>query len=99
MTAVAPPIAAPPLEATGRRRRRRRTAAEWTRIGVLTTAFAAIVIAFLSPLAYSALTSIKTPQQISAHDAPLLPSDPATFDYQGKTYPVYVVPMPDGTTR
>jgi len=94
MTAVAPAIAA-----TGRRSRRRRTAAELTRIGVLTTAFAAIVIAFLSPLAYAALTSIKTPEQIAAHDAPLLPSDPATFDYQGKALPVYIVPMPDGSTR
>ena len=82
-----------------RTRRRRRSAGELTRIAVLTTAFAAILVAFLSPLVYSGLVSIKTPEQISQLDAPLLPSDPETFDYQGKTYPVYFVPMPDGTTR
>jgi multiple sugar transport system permease protein len=79
--------------------RRRRTAAEWTRAGLLTTAFAAILLAFLSPLAYSALTSLKTPAQITQPNAPLLPSDPATYDYNGKTVNVYYVPMPDGTTR
>ena len=37
--------------------------------------------------------------QIAEPNSPLLPSDPATFDYQGETYDVYYVPMPDGTTR
>jgi multiple sugar transport system permease protein len=60
---------------------------------------AGILIAFLSPLAYSALVSVKSEQQMSQPNSPLLPSDPATFDYQGKTYDVYFVPMPDGTTR
>jgi multiple sugar transport system permease protein len=81
------------------RRRRRRTAAEWTRIGIVTTAFAAVLIAFLSPLAFSALLSVKSPAQVTEQNAPLLPSDPATFAYQGQTYPVYFVPLPDGTTK
>ena len=38
-------------------------------------------------------------EQISQPNSPLLPSNPATFEYQGKTYDVYYVPMPDGTTR
>jgi multiple sugar transport system permease protein len=80
-------------------RKRRRSAAEWTRIGVLTTVFVAILIAFLSPLVYSVLTSIKTPTQITQPNAPLLPSDPATFEWQGQDYPVYYVPLPDGTTQ
>jgi multiple sugar transport system permease protein len=80
-------------------RSRRRTTAEITRTAVLTTALAAILIAFLSPLAYSALISLKTPAQITQTNAPLLPSDPVTFTYQGKAYPVYYVPLPDGTTR
>jgi multiple sugar transport system permease protein len=87
--------AAPPP----RRSRRRRTAAELTRIGIISTAFVAVLIAFLSPLAYSALLSLKTDQQITQPNSPILPSDPATFEYQGKTYPVYYVPMPDGSTR
>ena len=82
-----------------RRRRRRRTAAEWTRIAVLTSLFVATLIAFLSPLAYSAILSLKTPSQMTTPNSPVLPSDPATFTWQGETYPVYYVPMPDGTTR
>jgi multiple sugar transport system permease protein len=80
-------------------RRRRRSLAERTRIAVLTTLFAAILLAFLSPLAYSAITSLKTPEQITQPNSPILPSDPATFEWQGKEYDVYFVPMPDGTTR
>jgi multiple sugar transport system permease protein len=80
-------------------RRRRRTAAEWTRTAIVTAAFAAVLIAFLSPLAFSALLSVKSPAQVTEANAPILPSDPATYDYNGATYPVYYVPMPDGTTR
>ena len=58
-----------------------------------------VVIAFLSPLGYSALLSLKTEEQISQPNSPILPSDPRTFDYQGDTYSVYFVPMPDGSTR
>ena len=83
----------------GRPRNVRRTAAEWTRIAVLTSAFAAILVAFLSPLAYSVMTSLKTPVQITAPNAPILPSDPATYDYNGKKVNIYIVPLPDGTTR
>ena len=81
------------------RARRRKTAAEWTRIGIVTAAFIAVLIAFLSPLAYSAVLSLKSPTQITQANSPILPSDPATFEYQGKAYPVYYVPLPDGTTR
>jgi multiple sugar transport system permease protein len=79
--------------------RRRRSAAELTRIAILTLSFAAILIAFLSPLVYSALLSLKTPTQITQTNSPILPSDPATFEYLGKSYPVYYVPLPDGTTQ
>jgi len=91
--------AATTYSARVRQGRARRNAAEWTRIGILTSLFAAILIAFLSPLAYSFLTSLKTPEQITAQNAPILPSDPATYDYNGKTVKVYNVPMPDGTVR
>jgi len=82
-----------------RPRRGRRSPAEWTRIAVLTSAFVAILVAFLSPLAYSITTSLKTPDQLNAQNAPILPSDPATFDYNGKKVSIYNVPMPDGTVR
>jgi len=86
-------------ETLARPNRARRNAGEWTRIAVLTSLFAAILVAFLSPLAYSLVTSLKTPEQITAPNAPILPSDPATYDYNGKTVNIYNVPLPDGTTR
>ncbi|HEY7524152.1 MAG TPA: carbohydrate ABC transporter permease [Candidatus Limnocylindrales bacterium] len=69
------------------------------RRAILTVAMSGVVIAFLSPLAYSAFMSLKTEQQISQPNSPILPSDPRTFDYQGESYDVYFVPMPDGSTR
>jgi len=69
------------------------------RRAILTVVMSGVVIAFLSPLAYSALTSLKTESQISDPSAPILPSDPRTFDYQGETLDVYFVPMTDGSTR
>jgi multiple sugar transport system permease protein len=69
------------------------------RRAILTVAMTGVVIAFLSPLGYSALMSLKTEQQIADPGAPILPSDARTFDYQGDTYDVYYVPLPDGTTR
>jgi multiple sugar transport system permease protein len=69
------------------------------RRAILTVAMSGVVIAFLSPLGYSALISLKTEEQISQANSPILPSDPRTFDYQGETYSVYYVPLPDGSTR
>jgi multiple sugar transport system permease protein len=78
---------------------RARSPGELTRVAIMTSAFAAILIAFLFPLAYSAVTALKTPEQITQPNSPVLPSDPATFEWQGKSYSVYFVPLPDGTTR
>jgi multiple sugar transport system permease protein len=91
--------AAGAAEARIPRRRARPKPGLVMRRAILTVAMSGILIAFLSPLAYSALVSLKTEQQISQPNSPLLPSNPATFDYQGKTYDVYYVPMPDGSTR
>jgi multiple sugar transport system permease protein len=94
-------MSAPAVALAGSRRagRRRRSAGELTRIGLVTTVFVAILLAFLSPLVYSAILSVKTPEQVTQANAPLLPSDPKTYEYQGKSYPVYFVPLPDGTTK
>jgi multiple sugar transport system permease protein len=86
--------------ATSRPRPSRGTPVEvLVRRAILTVAMSGVVIAFLSPLAYSALTSLKTESQIADPSAPLLPSDARTFDFQGETYDVYFVPMADGATR
>src|SRR5829696_286708 len=86
------------METAARRGAMANRVSEVTRSALLTAAFAAILIAFLSPLAYSALQSLKTPEQITRPNSPLLPSEPATFELDGKTYDVYLVPI-DGTTR
>jgi multiple sugar transport system permease protein len=57
-----------------------------------------ILAAFLSPLLRSVFVSLKTPEQVGQLDAPPYPAALATFDYQGKTYDVYDVPI-DGTTK
>jgi multiple sugar transport system permease protein len=66
---------------------------------VLTFALIAVLAAFLSPMVRSALVSLKTPDQLSETNAPLLPSLPRTFEWEGKTVDIYLVPMPDGSTR
>jgi multiple sugar transport system permease protein len=72
--------------------------AELSRTAIMTAAVSAIVIAFLSPLAHAALLSLKSPAQITQPNSPVLPSDPATFEYEGETYDVYLVPI-EGAVR
>ena len=69
------------------------------RRAILTVVMSGVVVAFLSPLGYSALVSVKSEAQIAQPNSPLLPSDPRTFEYEGETVNVYYVPMPDGSTR
>jgi multiple sugar transport system permease protein len=93
MGAPSRPVAAMP------RGRPRRSPADMTRTAVLTTLYLAVLLVFLAPLAYSFLTAIKTESQMSQANSPVLPSDPRTFEFEGETYDVYYVPMPDGQTR
>jgi multiple sugar transport system permease protein len=65
----------------------------------LTFALISVLAAFLSPMVRSALVSLKTPAQLSETNAPLLPSLPRTFEVDGKDYDIYLVPLPDGTSR
>ena len=81
MSGAATTAASAPM---GRRRSAPKPALVMRR-AILTVAMSGILIAFLSPLAYSALISLKSEAQISQPNSPLLPSDPATFDYQGRT--------------
>jgi multiple sugar transport system permease protein len=66
-----------------------------------TVTFVAVVLvaAFLSPLLRSFTVSIKSPEQNSQVGGPLLPSTPASFNYRGRDFDVYLVPFPDGSTR
>lgn len=55
-----------------------------------------LLFLFLMPLGYGITTSLKTDQQMAQPDAPLIPSSPARFEYEGITYDIYEVPTDDG---
>jgi multiple sugar transport system permease protein len=58
-----------------------------------------IVGAYLLPLLYMVTTSLQQPGQSTIAGAPIWPAVPQTASYQGQQYPVYAVPLPDGSTR
>ncbi len=61
--------------------------------------FALLIIgAYLLPLLYMVTTAFQQPGQSTTPGAPVWPAAPQTAQYEGKDYPVYAVPMPDGTT-
>jgi multiple sugar transport system permease protein len=58
------------------------------------------VLFYLGPLGYMASTALKSAAQISDPKVPRwFPLSRATFDYEGKTYDILAVPMPDGSVR
>ncbi|MFN8528614.1 MAG: carbohydrate ABC transporter permease [Anaerolineae bacterium] len=59
-----------------------------------------LLFVYLLPLGNMMLTSISTREQLSqdASDQ-VIPTAPVNFTYEGEEYPVYNVPMPDGTTQ
>lgn len=62
--------------------------------------FALIIVgAYLLPLLYMATTALQQPGQSTIPGSPIWPAVPQTATYQGQQYPVYAVPMPDGSTR
>lgn len=62
--------------------------------------FALIIIsAYLLPLLYMVTTSLQQPGQSTTPGAPVWPAAAQTAEYQGEKFPVFAVPMPDGTTR
>jgi multiple sugar transport system permease protein len=65
---------------------------------LLTFVAVLLLAAFLSPLGRTISVSLKSPAQNAQADSPIVPSDYATAMYQGKSYPVYQVPI-DGAIR
>lgn len=91
----APPL--PALDAAKVRRGRRLQPASLNSFAV--TFFAVVVLAaFLSPMLRTVTTAIKSKAQITETNAPLWPGDPATFEYEGRKYGIYHVPI-EGQTR
>lgn len=72
------------------RLKRKRLLMTW---GVTTLAVAILSI-WLMPLAYAGVTSLKTRAQVS--DTPILPTEIATFEFEGREYEVFEVPFDDG---
>jgi multiple sugar transport system permease protein len=66
---------------------------------VVTLVTLLLLAIFLSPFLYMVFTSLKTGEQISVIGAPIWPAAPSFYDYEGKQLEVFVVPMPDGSTR
>lgn len=63
------------------------------------TLFTALVLfIFLLPLGYGIVTSLKTDTQVSTAGAPWYPASPVVFEFEGREYDVFEVPV-DGRTE
>lgn len=66
---------------------------------VLTGVALAVLFLFILPLVYGIFTALKSDNQFSEVGAPWWPATEAKYEYQGKEYGIYKVPMPDGGIR
>lgn len=55
-----------------------------------------VLAAYLSPLVYMLVTSLKEPAQLNDSKAPLYPAVNPQFKYEGIDYPVMIVPTAEG---
>lgn len=63
---------------------------------VLLTLFTAVILfIFLLPLGYGIMTSLKTETQISSAGAPWYPASPVLYEFEGREYDVFEVPVGD----
>jgi multiple sugar transport system permease protein len=86
------------LELAARPRLSRRMRGFGNRLVV--TGFALTLVSlFLLPLLFMTVTAFKDKPQLTALGAPWYPATPDTLEYEGREYPIYSVPLPDGTTR
>ena len=66
---------------------------------ILVTSLAlSILIIFLIPMGYGIVTALKTDSQFSKVGAPWWPATEAQYEYEGKTYDIYKVPI-DGEIK
>ncbi len=75
----------------------RRTVRKLTTRSAVTLLGLFVVSIFLAPLAYMLLTSLKSQKQMA--DTTLLPSSPASYNYQGRDYPLLMVPAARGNEQ
>lgn len=69
---------------------------EFTGTALLTLFIWILLLAFLSPLSYMIITSLRSQDEFRDRSAPSYPAERLTYDYQGTTYQLYKVPTPDG---
>jgi multiple sugar transport system permease protein len=69
----------------------------FTGTAVLNLLIWAAIVVYLFPLTYMAVTALKTGAQLSESKAPIYPARALTYDYEGKSLPVYDVPQADGS--
>ncbi len=77
----------------------RRWLRELTSITGVTVIGLAAMVLFLMPLGYMVDTAFKSEDQATVQNAPLWPASAATYNYQGKDYPLYEVPTDQGVKR
>lgn len=65
--------------------------------GMLITAVTALALfAYLLPIGYMVVTSMKSQAMIADPTAPIWPASPGTFEYEGEALDLYLVPAGDG---
>jgi multiple sugar transport system permease protein len=69
---------------------------EFTGTSLLTLFIWIFLLAFLSPLSYMVVSSLRSTDEFRDRSAPLYPAERLTYVYQGTTYQLYKVPTPDG---
>ena len=69
---------------------------EFTGSAILNLVIFLLLAAYLSPLVYMFVTSVKTPEQLGNSAAPLYPATNPQYSYNGQDYPIMVVPTQDG---
>ncbi len=69
---------------------------EFTGTALLNLFIFILLIAYLAPLSYTIVTSLKTRTQLQDGTSPLWPGELKTYTYQGKTVPIYRVPTANG---
>lgn len=66
--------------------------------GMITMGASLLLLLYLSPLLYMSVTAFKSEEMIADFRAPVIPSRPASFEYEGEEASVYQVPL-DGEVR
>ena len=72
---------------------------KFTGVSTMTLFGVLVLLVFLLPIGYMTTTAFKNLQQVIDPNSMLLPTSPVNFNYEGTDYPLFNVPMPDGTTR